>query len=378
MSTPTIKTLAPVTYQSIGVVTGFLLIPRGSGQANVYNGDINNVLYVSQNPTPVPGNSIPIQPLTNATLDGSTALYASAAPGLPVANVTVSASSQISPSPAQIAQQIAGLGLATLAQQITQQTAIPNNISTTGVPAVLSSLVGTIGPIASGSAWGPTVLTFTTGGAYEITFLPTVAGNVCISDVQITHLDSSGSTTYVERYTISTAGGIGNLGCIIRGNLYGNRLSIQGTTGTQAQVNVIFASSPTVTGFSANVYSRPFVETSVPKMLPIAFDGALVATSSTAIGASSTVTLGVLQPYSGKAIMSIQSQNGGGFNLAPFIKSFTVATQPYTIWTPQTGGATVASINEVALDQRIHLLQVLNLAAAAGNAGCNITAEQYI
>lgn len=111
MTTPTAQTIAPVTYQNVGVQTGFLIVQRGSGDTiNVYNGDITNVLLVSPNPTPSLSNSLPIQPLTNATIDGSRAQYASALSGT-CSQVTVGAASQLSPSPAQIAAQINALGL---------------------------------------------------------------------------------------------------------------------------------------------------------------------------------------------------------------------------------------------------------------------------
>lgn len=112
MTTPTAQTIAPVTYQNVGVETGFLIVQRGAGDTiNVYNGDIANVLLVSPNPTPSLSNSLPIQPLTNATIDGSRAQYASALSGT-CSQVTVGAASQLSPSPAQIAAQINALGLA--------------------------------------------------------------------------------------------------------------------------------------------------------------------------------------------------------------------------------------------------------------------------
>jgi hypothetical protein len=133
MTTPAIA-LAPVTYQNIGVVTGFQIAPAGLQSFNVYNGDLTNVLLVSHASTPSLGDSIPVQPLTNATISGGAGQwYASAQTGT-CAEITVSASSQISPSPAQIATQISLLGLATSANQasqITQETAIAANTSAT-------------------------------------------------------------------------------------------------------------------------------------------------------------------------------------------------------------------------------------------------------
>jgi len=128
----TTPVVSPVTYANIGFQTGFLLVKRQQQgtTVNVYNGDIANVLLVSPSPTPQTSNSVPIQPLTNATIDASQAQYASAAvSGQTVAEVVVSASSQISPSPAQIAAQISALGLATAVNQVTQ---IGNQDNTNG------------------------------------------------------------------------------------------------------------------------------------------------------------------------------------------------------------------------------------------------------
>lgn len=133
MTTPT--AIAPVTYQNVGAQTGFLIVKRGQGTTvNIYNGDIANVLLVSPSPSPGLTNSLPIQPLTNATVDASSGQYASAMPGQTVSEVVVSAASQLSPSPAQIAAQISALGLATAvnqASQITQETATAGNTGST-------------------------------------------------------------------------------------------------------------------------------------------------------------------------------------------------------------------------------------------------------
>jgi len=132
MSQPNVQ-VNPVTYQNLGVVSAFQLIPAGMGSVNVYNGDTTNILLVSPSPTPQLSNSMPVQPLTNAEFSGQQgALYASAMAGT-VATVTVS-NAQLSPSPAQIAAQISALGLATYDEQVNQNTEIPTNISTTGAP----------------------------------------------------------------------------------------------------------------------------------------------------------------------------------------------------------------------------------------------------
>lgn len=102
-------TISPVTYENIGSRTGFQVIPAGFGTVNVYNGDVANVLLISPSSTPGLTNSIPIQPLTNATISGNVAQYAAALTGT-IATMTVSAAI-LTPSPGQIAAQISVLGI---------------------------------------------------------------------------------------------------------------------------------------------------------------------------------------------------------------------------------------------------------------------------
>jgi hypothetical protein len=139
MSTPLgDMTTIPVSLQPIQAVP-----PLGDDSSVViYNQDLTNVIYASYSRWFQPGaaNSVPIQPLTFATLSAKRAIYlGSTVSVLPA--VIVPEGTQLQPSPSQIAQQISALGLATLAQQITQQTVIPNNISTTGVPLLTQSTI---------------------------------------------------------------------------------------------------------------------------------------------------------------------------------------------------------------------------------------------
>jgi hypothetical protein len=96
--------MASVTYLGIGSSTGFMICGANVDTFNVYNGDTANVVLISQAQTPQPSNSLPVQPLTNATIIGPGPWYASAAAG-PIASMTVSPGSQLSPSPGQVAIQ---------------------------------------------------------------------------------------------------------------------------------------------------------------------------------------------------------------------------------------------------------------------------------
>lgn len=90
--------------------------PLGDGSTvNVYNQDLNNVVTVSRNNSVAfgAGNGAPIQPLTNAVLDASKALYA-VAPAGTASLVIIPQGGTLSPSPAQIAAQIAISGVSLL------------------------------------------------------------------------------------------------------------------------------------------------------------------------------------------------------------------------------------------------------------------------
>jgi hypothetical protein len=120
MTTPT-RAMSPVTFQGIGSQP-VQIINAGSGPAvAVYNGDTTNVLLVSPSSGGISvGNSVPVQPLTTAVIDGTYRQFAAAQTGT-CATVTVApGATQINPSPAQVAAQINALGLATATNQQSQ------------------------------------------------------------------------------------------------------------------------------------------------------------------------------------------------------------------------------------------------------------------
>jgi hypothetical protein len=144
VATP-VRQSSPVTYQNIGSQP-IQIINAGSGETvAVYNGDITNVLLVSPSSGSISiGNSVPIQPLTTAVIDGTYRQFAVAQTGV-VASVSVApGSTQINPSPAQVAAQISALGLATATKQDTQ---ITNQGTLQGTQNLAAGFLG--GSIAS-------------------------------------------------------------------------------------------------------------------------------------------------------------------------------------------------------------------------------------
>jgi len=202
VTTPTAqKPLAPVTYEGIGTSLPVRIIQGGgAGTVNVYNGDILNTLLVSPDNNPGLTNSIPIQPLTNATVDGTTPQYACALSGT-IAQCTVSGAGQMSPSPAQIAKQIAALGLATSANQATQIVSESSTATNTGQvatsTATSTALLGTGIALPVGAAKDSSVQTVnaTLGTPAQhadvVTTLPT---NIAATGVPLLSLPTSSSS----------------------------------------------------------------------------------------------------------------------------------------------------------------------------------------
>jgi hypothetical protein len=109
------------------------ICPPVSGPVLIYNADITNIAYVGYGDSIAQTNSGVVQPLAYTIMDGSRAIWGFCPTATVYLNIIPGGISQ-SASPAQIAAQISALGLATLVEQINQNTAIPTNISTTGVP----------------------------------------------------------------------------------------------------------------------------------------------------------------------------------------------------------------------------------------------------
>jgi len=127
--------------------------PLGDGvSVNLYNSDILNVVTVGTTPNVAQNatNAAPVQPLTNAVLPADFALYA-VAPAGTAPLVIIPEGGSISPSPAQIAIQIAESGLALQSTQLevqantdATQTAVSTVNTTLGTPAQHEDVVTTL------------------------------------------------------------------------------------------------------------------------------------------------------------------------------------------------------------------------------------------
>lgn len=357
MTTP--LEIAPVTYQNIGASTGFMIAGAGVESFNVYNGDLTNVLLISQQQTPQPSNSLPVQPLTNATATGRGPWYASAQSGS-IASVTVSPSAQLSPSPGQVAAQISLSGLSS---------AVPSLIS---APA----LVGGVGV-----TFGPLPFTFLTGAAYQLVFTANTPANACMADITIKHLDSAGTVVYEEDYTI----GLGSLGnfspVIVRGNLCGKTIQVSGTVATGAQINALpFGTGPfTGTGLVMGVYSlaQP-LSPPTPKIIPSnTTSGILAAFQALSLGAGASSIVVPVFSYMGTAIWDVfTAVAGNGRASVQFFKVATGAT-PQGVWRIQNDGK-VADWEEVEMIGLLGGFQVTNQAAGVVAVTSHLVAKEFI
>jgi hypothetical protein len=131
MTTPTASG-NPITI-SVGLQPIQICPPTG-GPVLIYNFDLVNVAYAGYNDAIAQTNSCSIQPLAFAVMDGTRAIWGFCPTSSSVLLNVVPGGTSQSASPAQIAAQISALGLATLDEQINQNTSIPTNISTTGAP----------------------------------------------------------------------------------------------------------------------------------------------------------------------------------------------------------------------------------------------------
>lgn len=166
-------------------------------------------------------NALPIPPLGAVTIDMSKTIYGLAPAGtLPV--IVLTGGGQWAPAPSQIAASISALGLATaanqttqtsainnpsynpitqtnsgllstLAQQVTQQTAIPNNIAATGVPLLVlpNTLVNVSNTsVASGGSTALTAVNPTQPGYNILVQAHSTAGTATYARVLMTWTDA--------------------------------------------------------------------------------------------------------------------------------------------------------------------------------------------
>ena len=141
-----------------------MIYPAAPGsQVCLANQDLVNPVYVARKPNFTLGSpaALAIPPLGSITVNGSKTLWGLATAGT-ASLLVMPGGGQWAPSPAQVAAQIQALGLATFAEQVAQNTAIPTNIFGTGVPLYTKSQVvlNTTQSLAPGGSYSSGNLAF--------------------------------------------------------------------------------------------------------------------------------------------------------------------------------------------------------------------------
>ena len=135
-------------------------------------------------------------------------------------------------------------------------------------PAVLPApavFLGAFGPFGAGANWGPFTVGVPSGGSYHLALFPSLRTEFACTDVFVSHLDSRGIPTHQDFYGgvlvgNATGGAGGNANAaVLRGNLYGNSLQINGTLASSAFLNAVIPPGGfTAAGLTINAYSTPF------------------------------------------------------------------------------------------------------------------------
>jgi hypothetical protein len=230
---------------------GSLLVPASGMPVCVVNNDPVNSIYLGDSPSITPGQqntTTVLGPLNVCTFDGTLPVYGICATGITVQALLFPTGSDWSPSPIQIQEQLADLGLATLVEQINQNSAIPTNISTTGAPLLnlynkivsqVSTPIGIGGELSLPSSGG----SYPIGQiGYEFLIEASTAQNTAVAPVSVifTWTDSStGFITAIQVYNFYSAyTGAGGGAHVVEGHGPSN--------GDQLNVS-IFASTSAIT-----------------------------------------------------------------------------------------------------------------------------------
>lgn len=238
---------------SIGPVGDFTQIPVGPQPVqvcpplgrgvtvNLYNQDLANVVTVSRNNSVAQGagNGAPIQPLTNAVLDATRAIYA-VAPANTASLVIIPQGGTLSPSPAQIAAQIAVSGVSLLAKA----TALGSRTAATGLAGG-----GGTATLLNG------VSISQTGYEFSISAEQNSAANVFpLIEVIMSWSDSvTGQTTAVDHFYTSASSQASGVSLITVGTgpTKGDTLTVTLTNINASPVNYTFTAAQ-----NSRVYAR--------------------------------------------------------------------------------------------------------------------------
>lgn len=184
------------------------ICPPVGGSVLIYNNDLTEIAYVGYRAGLGISNSFPVQPLGSVVVDGSRQLWGFC----PTKTVTLTVApggTNISPSPAQIQEQIIAAGLATEATQQQVKAGVNNTVTTLGTPAQDGTVAAVPGGIA---VTGVPLLALATSvvshsgtiAAGGTTVVGTDLSTTQISyEVQITAISSNSATVPYFRLTFT-------------------------------------------------------------------------------------------------------------------------------------------------------------------------------
>jgi hypothetical protein len=197
----------------------------------------------------------------------------------------------------------------------------PDYLATAGGPVPL--LLGNVGSFPVG-AWGPVSVPVLSGGTYLLALEPAISTETCITDVTVFHFDSLGNVVFVDTFNgvIATSGGSQLIQMsgptIIRGNIYGTSISVEGICASSTFMNTLYATSGIVAcGVNIEAYVLPY---NLPDSNPHIFAGGAILSNLPAVTPGSlllsqpgtTLLPGVtnprltIVPYSGPAVLQFQ------------------------------------------------------------------------
>lgn len=355
MTTPTVPlgdfTTVPVSYG----IPQMVWVGQPGTTVTFANQDLNNAITIARRPNFAigSGSAMPIRPLGSITVDGSKTIWGLAPQG--TANLVVMpGGGDWNPSPADVAASISTLGLATLTEQIAQNTSIPTNISTTGVPLltaqnVLGSSGGGTSIAASGSLTVPSSGTLALNQiGFELVVqakYTSTAGTNPFVMCAITFIDSVTGLTVDETLYVLTATTSGaNWPQRIKGPTKANTCKITFTNLDTAQAITV--------AYSFMVNSRPYTQDALDWLVSsfLGLPGTIPGHTLPSLILPDTNTLAVflnsglaasgqdgwlIPPQIGVQYLNIQETGVAGSNIAvslqPIPASVYGATTPWLI-----------------------------------------------
>ena len=213
------------------------------------------------------------------------------------------------------------------------------------------TFLASLGPFPAGATWGPVNVKVPTGGSYHLAVFPTTQGQYCCTDAVVGHFDVNNVSSYQDFYGgVLLGGGGGGVGAsagavILRGNLYGTLLQINGNACASAFLNAVLpAGGFTATGLKINVYSTPFslsdpqpkVTVSNPNLhsfLSATPQTALAVMNDTVVAANTSSGVEPVMAYAGPAVLEItQTGIAAAANAQLLINEYTVTNGSGAPW----------------------------------------------